>query len=114
MMNHKPDPTLEIREAASRMDDVVTGTSCNQSSFKTKRGSYLFIGPGAKGIGYKAMFKLKDSLPQAREMAAAHPKRFEVGNTGWVTARFTLEEPLPQALWAGWLKESHAIAQKQK
>lgn len=114
MMNDPADPTLPIREAAAALSEVLTGTSCNQNSFKTKRGSFLFIGPGAKGIGYKAMFKLEDSMPQAQELAVAHPKRFEVGSTGWVTARFTLDDPLPESVWSVWLRESYEITQKKK
>ncbi len=113
-MNDKIDPTLAIREAAASFDDVVTGTSCNQSSFKTKRGSYLFIGPGAKGVGYKAMFKLKDSWAQAEALATAQPDRFEVGSTGWVTTRFSEEEPLAQSVWEAWLHESYMITQGKK
>lgn len=113
-MNDSADPTLPIREAAASFSGVVSGTSCNQSSFKTKRGSFLFIGPGAKGIGYKAMFKLKESMPQAKEFAEANPDQFEVGSTGWVTARFTTEETLSKSVWEVWLKESYDITQGVK
>jgi len=30
--------------------------------------------------------------------------------TGWVTARFTAEEPLPKQIWEEWLAESYAVA----
>lgn len=105
------DPTLAIREAAADFQNVVTGTSCNQSSFKTRKGSFLFIGPGPKGVGYKAMFKLKALKPQAVELSEQAPKRFEVGSTGWVTARFTAEEPLPESIWMSWLQESYDITE---
>lgn len=113
-MNDTADPTLAIREAAAEFPEVVAGTSCNQSSFKTKKGSYLFIGPGAKGIGYKAMFKLKASMTQALDLAHSKPNQFEVGSTGWVTARFTDEEPLAKSLWEVWLQESYDITQSKK
>jgi len=113
-MTHNTDPTLPIREAAASFSDVVVGTSCNQNSFKTKRGSFLFIGPGAKGIGCKAMFKLKASMPQAKKLAESAPDKFEVGSTGWVTTRFTSEEPLLKSIWKVWLKESYDIAQGAK
>ena len=73
-MSDSVDVTLPIREKAASFEEVVGGTSCNQSSFKTKRGSFLFIGPGAKGVGYKAMFKLRDSLPQAEALLALKQK----------------------------------------
>lgn len=56
------DATEAIRMRAAEFPDVLKGTSCNQSSFKTASGSFLFIGPGAKGVGFKAMLKLGDSM----------------------------------------------------
>ena len=55
------------------------------------------------------MFKLKASMSQAEALAAEEPKRFEVGSTGWVTARFTAEEPLPKEIWEKWLDESYEV-----
>ncbi len=108
-MAHSTDPTLPIREKAASFPEVAKGTSCNQSSFKAGKGSFLFIGPGAKGVGFKAMFKLKDSMPQAQKLATKEPDRFEVGSTGWVTARFTADKPLPKSIWDKWLQESYDI-----
>lgn len=108
-MTGSQDPTSSIRQQALSYSDVTTGISCNQSSYKVGKGSFLFIGPGAKGIGYKAMFKLKDSIPQAIQLADGEPKRFEVGKTGWVTARFTEEEPLSKTIWKKWLLESYNL-----
>ena len=108
-MARSTDPTKPIREKAASFPDVAKGTSCNQSSFKAGKGSFLFIGPGAKGVGFKAMFKLDHSMPQARKLAAQDPDRFEVGSTGWVTTRFTSEKPLPKSIWGKWLQESYDI-----
>ncbi len=88
---------------------MAKGTSCTQSAFKAGKGTFLFIGPGPKGQGFKAMFKLKASMPQALKLAAQDPTRFEVGSTGWVTARFTAEEPLPKRIWGKWLAESYDV-----
>lgn len=105
----RSDPTAAIRDQAASFPAVVAGTSCNQSAFKTAAGSFLFIGPGAKGQGYKAMFKLDASISQAKELAAAEPDRFEMGRTGWATARFTAERPLPKSIWSKWLAESYEL-----
>ena len=104
------DPTDAIRTRAAAFPSVAPGTSCNQSAFKVGKRAFLYIGPGARGRGFKAMFKLDRSMPRARELASAHPDRFEVGSTGWVTTRFTAEEPLPEDLWQEWLEESYDLA----
>ena len=108
-MGRAQDPTDPIRRRAVTFPAVAKGTACNQSSFKAGKGSFLFIGPGAKGQGFKAMFKLDRSIPMARELAAKDPDRFEVGSTAWVTTRFTTEKPLPKTIWEKWLKESYDL-----
>ena len=109
MSQEGPDPTDPIRRKAAAFPAVAKGTSCNQSSFKAGTGTFLYIGPGAKGKGFKAMFKLKRSMPHARKLATTDPGRFEVGSTGWVTTRFTAEEPLPTSIWEAWLSESYEL-----
>ena len=108
-MPKNTDPTEAIREMAAEFPEVVKGTSCTQSSFKTKKGAFLFIGPGAKGIGFKAMFKLDKSQGQAAELAEEEPDRFELGSGQWVTVRFSAEKPLQKRIWSKWLKESYQL-----
>jgi hypothetical protein len=108
-MSSDKDPTNAIRRQALGFPDVTTGDSCSQSAFKVGKGTFLFVGPGPKGRGFKAMFKLKASMPEALEFAEEDPKRFEVGSTGWVTARFTAEQPMPKRIWEKWLSESYDV-----
>lgn len=108
-MTTSKDPTAAIRAAAGKLAGGDAGEACNQSAYKAGKGTFLFIGPGAKGVGYKAMFKLGPSLSQAATLAERHPERFEAGKTGWATARFTTEEPLPKTIWAPWLAESFEL-----
>ena len=103
------DPTEPLRVAAGAYAGVEAGKACTQTSFKTDT-AFLYVGV-AKGL-YKAMFKLDASLPRAEALAAESPDRFEVGKNGWVTARFTAEEPLPPRLWKKWLDESVALSRK--
>lgn len=75
-MTDPRDPTLELRAEAKAFPETEEGTSCNQTSFKTGGKSFLFVGPGPKGQGFKAMFKLRESMPNAHELAAdAAPHR---------------------------------------
>ena len=56
------------------------------------------------------MFKLDQSMSEAKKLADREPDRFEVGTTSWVTARFTAEQPMPRPLWEKWLDESYALS----
>ena len=107
-MAAKPkDPTEAIRLKASKYPGVDEGTACTQVSFKAGKKSFLFIGP--QGGRYKAMFKLKDSRTEAAALAKKEPDRYEVGSTGWVTARFSAEKPMPKKIWTKWLDESYTL-----
>ena len=113
-MPEAKDPIKALRKAAAALPDVVQGTSCNQTSYKAGKKAFLYIGPGAKGVGYKAMFKLEASWKDAKKLAKGQPERFELGVGNWVTTRFSAEDPLPKKIWSGWLKESYAEATKKK
>ena len=113
-MAEASDPTEAIRTKAAAFPGVAAGTSCNQTSFKTRKGAFLYIGPGPKGQGFKAMFKLDRSMDHARELATKEPDRFEVGSTAWVTTRFTTDAPLPAAIWEAWLEESYELSSPPK
>ena len=106
------DPTKALRKAAGALPDVGEAMSCNQTSYKAGKKAFLYVGPGPKGIGYKAMFKLEESLEEAKNLAKSEPERFELGVGNWITTRFSAEDPLPKKIWSSWLKESHAGATK--
>lgn len=107
MPKKEKDPTTPIRKQASEYPEVDEGTACTQSSFKARKKGFLFV--GMQGGRYKAMFKLKESLPVAAKLAQEQPGQFEVGSGGWVTARFTAEDPMPKKLWSKWLDEGYAL-----
>ena len=48
------DPIAAIKKAAAALPDAVEGESCNQSSFKAGKKPFLYVGPGAKGVGFGA------------------------------------------------------------
>ncbi len=106
------DPVKALKDAAVALPNAVEGTSCNQTAYKAGKKAFLYVGPGPKGIGYKAMFKLEASLEEAKDLAKHEPARFEPGVGNWVTTRFSAEDPLPEKIWSRWLKESHGAATK--
>ena len=108
MVASKKDPTEPIRLKASRYGEVDEGTACTQSSFKTHKGEFLYV--GEQGGRYKAMFKLQASMAEATRLAKKDPNRYDVGSTAWVTSRFSADEPMPKKLWEKWLDESYALA----
>ena len=111
MAKKTSDPTEPIRLMASEFPEVDEGTACTQNSFKTGGKAFLFIGP--QGGRFKAMFKLKKSLEQAKELAEKHPDDYQVGSSNWVTARFSDENPLPVRVWKKWLRESYELCLKK-
>jgi len=105
------DPTEAMREMAAGFPNVEEGTACTQSSFKSNGKSFLFV--GMQGGRFKMMLKLDESLSDAAKKAEAAPDDFQVGNTGWVTSRFSAEKPLAARIWKKWLKESYEMCQKK-
>lgn len=103
------DPTLPWCKQAATFPGAVPGTSCNQTSFRIGKDAFLFIGPGAKGQGFKAMLKLERSKEQAQALAAKEPERYSAGSGVWVTLRFSAQRPIPRSVWEKWLKESFEI-----
>jgi hypothetical protein len=108
MPSNPKDPTEVIRLRASKYPEVDEGTACTQSSFKTNKKAFLYV--GMQGGRYKAMFKLKDSLAQATKLAKEDSDLYQVGTGGWVTARFTAEKPLSKSIWTKWLDESYGLS----
>ena len=106
------DPTDPIRMKASLYPGVDEGTACTQSSFKANKKGFLYV--GKQGGRYKAMFKLNDSILEAEAMAEQAPADYQVGKGGWVTARFTAEDPMPENLWNRWLDESYTLTGANK
>jgi len=107
-MPKSKDPTEAMCSKARSYEGCVEGTSCNQASFKRGKKAFFYAGP--QGDRFKAMFKLKASITEAKQLAKDDPDRFEVGSTAWVTARFTAERPMPKRLWEKWLAESYRLA----
>ena len=108
MATQDKDPTEAMRLKASQYSGVDEGTACTQSSFKTNKRGFLYC--GMQGGRFKAMFKLQKSLAEAATLAEQQPENYHVGVGGWVTARFTAQQPMPKRLWEKWLDESYELS----
>jgi hypothetical protein len=98
----------DIIEHAGQYNNTEQGQSCTQTSFKTNKKAFLFI--GEQGGLYKAIFKLDASKEDAIQLAKTEPKNYQAGNGVWVTARFSDEEPIPTKRWQQWLEESYRLS----
>jgi hypothetical protein len=78
------------------------GTSLERRTFTVSGKAFLFYGaPGAR-------LKLSASLPEARELAAKEPERFQAGAGGWV--KVSLEARAPsKSLLSRWIDESYRL-----
>ena len=107
-MAKKADPLEVLKKKARSYPDVVEGASCTQTSFKVGKSAFFYC--GEQGGRYKAMFKLKSSMAEAKKLAKSDPDDYQVGKTAWVTARFSADDPLPKKTWEKWLKESYELS----
>ncbi len=107
-MDKSHDPTHAMRLKAGHYNGVTEGTACTQSAFRRGKKSFFFI--GEQGGRYKAMFKLRASKPQAEALAKAHPDDYQAGKGSWITARFSIDKPMPREIWEHWLQESYDLS----
>lgn len=59
-----------MQQRAAAMPGASQTVACNQTAFKVGGVAFLFVGPGAKGVGGKAMFKLGPSMVAAKHGGA--------------------------------------------
>lgn len=94
-----------LRTWALRHPDVGEGVACEgtaieKRTLKTNNKAFLFLGTA------DAMLKLRESVPEAKKLAARKPEQYRAGATGWVTTKFGVTEP-PVATMKKWIDESY-------
>jgi hypothetical protein len=102
-------PMKALRRAALRHPDTHEGVSCEGTSLekrtvKAHRKAFVFLGVA------DVMVKLRESLSEAKRLAAREPDRYRAGAHGWVKASFADGEPPPLALLKRWIDESYRVA----
>jgi hypothetical protein len=79
------------------------GTSAEKRTIKVKNKAFLFLGTA------DVMFKLRESLAEAAELAAKEPDRYKVGAHGWVTVTIGNGKSLSEKRVAKWIDESYRL-----
>jgi predicted DNA-binding protein (MmcQ/YjbR family) len=97
-----------LRRAALRYPDTHEGISCEGTSLekrtvKAHKKAFVFLGEA------DLMVKLRESLPEAKRLAAKQPERYRAGAHGWVKATFAEDELAPMALLERWIDESYRV-----
>ena len=100
--------SIALRAVALGLPEVTEGTSCVNRAFKVRKKNVLFL--GEKDGAIRVMVKLVDSFEDATAM---DDPRVSAGTAGWVTLRFSPDDPLDEELLAAWTRESfRALAPK--
>ncbi len=99
----QPLRALALRYPEAAEGVACKGTALESSVFKARDKSFLFIGSAELKV------KLRESLAEAARLATEEPGRYRVGSSGWVTVRFSPDEPLPLELLKRWTDESYRV-----
>lgn len=79
------------------------GTALEKRTVQVKKKAFVFLGAD------HVMVKLRDSLDDAKRLAAQDPAAYRAGANGWVTIRFVDGQVLPVEALSRWVDESHRL-----
>lgn len=100
-------PFTALLVAGRKLPGVEEGVACagtklESRTLKVRGKAFAFFKPAS------LMFKLGESLAEARALAAESPEQWRAGAGGWVEVKATGAR-LPLARLRRWLAESHAL-----
>jgi hypothetical protein len=101
-------PEKALRTMALRYPEAEEGVACKGtalecSAFQARKKTFMFMGRADLRL------KLQQSLSEAVKLAAKEPQRFQAGSSGWVTIRFSPDQPPPLDILERWLDESYRL-----
>ncbi len=83
-----------------------------ERAIKVRKKVFVFLGSNAEGLHLS--MKLPESNIIALDRPFAEPTHYGLGKSGWVTARFGVDEEAPVELLQDWIDESYrAVAPKK-
>ncbi|PCC71781.1 Predicted DNA-binding protein, MmcQ/YjbR family [Nannocystis exedens] len=102
----------QVRALALAYPEAVEEFPWGHTAVKVRGKAFLFM--GGEGGTLTLSMKLPSSHGAALLLPFASPTGYGLGKSGWVTASFPVDAPLPSALLAEWLEESYrAVAPKK-
>ena len=102
----------QVRALALAYPQSVEAFPWGHTAVKVGGKAFLFM--GGEGGTLTLSVKLPASHGAALLLPFASPTGYGLGKSGWVTASFPVDAPLPIALLAEWLEESYrAVAPKK-
>jgi predicted DNA-binding protein (MmcQ/YjbR family) len=101
-----------LRKAALAYPETTEDHPWDHIAIKVKGKVFLFLGNDAEGLGMS--MKLPDSHKHAVALPFAFPTPYNLGKSGWVSAKFSPGDEVPLEMLLEWLDESYrAIAPKR-
>jgi len=83
-----------------------------ERALKVNGKIFCLLGTGESGFFFTV--KLPESAAMATAQPWASPTRYNLGKSGWISARFAPGASIPEALLRDWLDESYrAVAPKR-
>ncbi|MEP7119370.1 MAG: hypothetical protein ABJE95_00445 [Byssovorax sp.] len=97
-----------MRAAAMRYPGAEEGIACpgtalESSAFKARKKTFLFVSAA------HARLKLRQAIPEAVNLAANEPARYQVGALGWIKVTFEPAPGPPLELLYRWIAESYRV-----
>ena len=101
-------PMQALRKAALLYPGTEEGVACEGTpiesrTVKAQKKAFLFL-----TIGH-ARLKLRESLPEAANLAKKQPDQFQVGSGGWVKASLMADGSTPLDVLERWIAESYRL-----
>ena len=103
---------LELRDHALAYPETHEDFPWGHRAVKVK--GKVFLITSLEGDTFGVTMKLPNSGKSALRLPFAEPTGYGLGKSGWVTARFGVDEAIPMDMLVAWLDESfRAVAPKR-
>lgn len=95
-----------IHAAAMAYPEAVEESPWGERVVKVRKKVFVFLGRG-DGSYLGMSLKIPESRDEALSLPRAAPTGYGLGKSGWVSLRFEVGDPIPEARLLDWLDESY-------